>query len=452
MNRSRLGVLSPLLLAFALACASGGGSGVGSSASRANMSGDELRSKGDLSGAYSAYFKEAQKKPDNEKVHVNLGEVAVDLKKYDEAVVALEKAKQLGAGNRATVALAAAKAGQGKYDEASAMMDEVLNDDDDAENFYKAGNIKLAARKPREAQPLLETALKKDKKLEHQGAVGRCQSALGQHEEAIKTLDGVLKQYKKQGAVAAEMEVSLANSMVATGRLEEAFQKYRHAAGMDPRNGEAQARYAAMMRERGDIEGAITVLKAAESKQPHSGIVQYQLGLAYKDFKLREQAVIALQKAIQYDPSLGEAYTPLLAMMEEDKVSTDKLYGTLEAAANGAPGDFELQMRFGKLAEGKKQYAKALAAYDRAVKATPGNVEANFALGSMQVVMGKIEDAKQSYDALRTIDEMKAADLLTLIERVPAQPQPKQAQADAQPKPKNKAKPSKKAKGKKKGR
>jgi tetratricopeptide (TPR) repeat protein len=334
------------------------------------------------------------------------------------------------------------------------MMDEVLKDDDDAENFYKAGNIKLAARKPREAQPLLETALKKDKKLEHQGAVGRCQSALGQHDEAIKTLEGVLKQFKKQGALAAEMETSLANSMVATGRLEEAFQKYRHAAGMDPRNGEAQARYAAMLRERGDVEGAITVLKAAESKQPRSGIVQYQLGLAYRDFKLRDQAVAALQRAIQYDPSLGEAYTPLLSMMEEDKVSTDKLYGTLEAAAAGAPDDFELQMRFARLAEGKKHHAKALAAYDRAVKATPGNVEANFGLGTMQVAMGKIEDAKQSYDALRTIDEMKAADLLTLIERAATQPQPKQAQADTPPKakPKPKARPTKKPKGKKKGR
>ncbi len=450
MTRLRLGVLTPLLVALGLACASGGGGGSGS---RSNMSGDELRSKGDISGAYSAYFREAQKKPDNEKVHVNLGEVAVDLKKYDEAVVALEKAKQLGAGNRATVALAAAKAGQGKYDEASAMMDEVLQDDDDAENFYKAGNIRLAARKPRDAQPLLETAAKKDKgKLEYQGGVGRCQSALGQHDEAIKTLEGVLKQYKKQGAVAAEMEVALANSMVATGRLEEAFQKYRHAAGMDPRNGEANARYAAMLRERGDVEGAITVLKAAESKQPRSGIVQYQLGLAYRDFKLRDQAVVALQKAIQYDPSLGEAYAPLLAMMEEDKVSTDKLYGTLEAAANGAPEDFELQMRFGRLAEGKKQYAKALAAYDRAVKATPGSVDANFALGSMQVQMGKIEDAKQSFDALRTIDEMKAADLLALIERAAVQQPPRQAQVDAPPKAKGKAKPAKKAKGKKKGR
>ena len=449
MTRFRLGALTPLLVALALACASGGSS----SDKRANMSGDELRSKGDLSGAYTAYFKEAQKKPDNEKVHTNLGEVAVDLKKYDEAVVALEKAKQLGAGNRATVALAAAKAGQGKYDEASAMMDEVLKDDDTAENFYKAGNIKLAARKPREAQPLLENALKKDKgKLEYQGAVGRCQSALGQHEEAIKTLEGVLKQYKKQGAVAAEMEVALANSMVATGRLEEAFQKYRHAAGMDPRNGEAQARYAAMMRERGDLEGAITLLKAAESKQPRSGIVQYQLGLSYRDFKLRDQAVSALQKAIQFDPNLGEAYAPLLAMMEEDKVSTDKLYGTLEAAANGAPDDFDLQMRFGRLAEGKKQYAKALAAYERAVRATPGNVEANFALGSMQVQLGKIEDAKQSFDALRTIDEMKASDLLALIERAATQ-QAKQAQAETPAKPtKAKAKPAKKAKAKKKGR
>lgn len=448
MNRFRLG--PTLLLTLCLACASGGGN---SKEARANMSGDELRAKGDLSGAYSAYFKEAQKKPDNEKVHTNLGEVAVELKRYDEAVVALEKARNLSGGNRTTVALAQAKAGQGRYDEASAMMDEVLKDDDSAENFYRAGQIKLAARKPRDAQPLIEQAIKKDgKKLEYQGALGRVQSQLGQHDEAIKTLDGVLKQYKKQGATAAEMETALGYSLAATGRLEEAFQKYRHAAGVDPRNGEANARYAGMMRERGDIEGAITVLKAAEQKQPRSGIVQYQLGLAYRDFKLRDQAVASLQRAIQYDSNLGEAYAPLLSMMEEDKVSTDKLYGTLEAAAAGSPDDFELQMKFAKLAEGKKQYAKALAAYERAVRATPGNVDANFGLGSMQVATGKLEDARASYDALRTIDEVKAVDLLTMIERAPP-PQVEKPKPEPQAKPaKGKPKPTKKTKAKKKGR
>lgn len=413
------------------------------------MSGDDLRSHGDLSGAYQAYFKEAQKKPDSASVHTSLGEVAVDLKRYDEAVVALEKARQLGAGNRATAALAAAKAGLGRYDEASALMEEVLKDDDSAENYYRAAQIKLAQHKPKDAMPLIEASLKEDKKrLDTQGALGRAQSQLGQHAEAITTLEGVLKQYKKQGGTYSELETALGNSLYATGRLEEAFQKYRHAAGIDARNAEAQARYGAMLRERGDIEGAITVLKAAEQKMPRSGIVQFQLGLAYRDFKLRDQSVAALQKAIQYEPNLGEAYAPLVAMMEEDKVSTDKLYGTLEAAAAGSPDDFDLQMRFGRLAEGKKQYPKALQAYDRAVKARPGDIEANFALGTMQIQVGKIEDAKSSYDALRTLDDSKAAELAVLIDKAAAPP-PRQAQADTQ-KPKAKGKPAPKAKPKKK--
>jgi tetratricopeptide (TPR) repeat protein len=442
---------------WALAC---GGSGGGKS-----TNGDDLRAHGDLSGAYQAYQRDVQKHPDSAEAYTDLGEVLVDLKRFDEAATALEHAQQLKQSNRITVALAAARAGQRRFDEASAMMDEVLEDSRSADNLYRAAQIKLAQKKSRDALSLAEEAAKEDgKRLEIQGQVGRAKSQLGEHDDAIKILEGVLKQYKKQGAAAAEMEVAEAQSYIAVGRIEEGFHAYRHAAGVDPRNPDAQAGYAAMLRERGDIEGAISVLKAAESKSPKAAVVQYQLGLSYRDFKLREQAIAALQKAVQLDPGFADAYPPLIAMMDEDKVPTDKLYGTLEAAAARAPDDFDTQMRFGKLAESRRQNVKAMQAYERGVAAKPSDVDANFSLGRMQVANGKIDEAQQSYDALRTLDDAKAAELAQLIAKAPPPQVAKQtatAQVDGGERPDkpptkpSKGKPAKakaKAKGKKKGR
>ncbi len=152
----------------------------------------------------------------------------------------------------------------------------------------------------------------------------------------------------------------------------------RHAAGVDPRNPDAQAGYAAMLRERGDIEGAITVLKTAESKSPRAAVIQYQLGLAYRDFKLRDQALAAFQKAVQVDPGFADAYPPLIAMMDEDKVSTDKIYGLLEAGIT-RPDDFDTADAFRS-----PRVAPALAAYQRAVGARPSDVEANFHSGRIR--------------------------------------------------------------------
>ena len=435
-----------------MACAGAGGR-VGA--------GDELRAKGDLSGALAQYQQAVKQQPNDPAAQTALGEVLVDMKRYDEAATTLEKAREVGGGDRATVALASAKAGLGQYDEASAMMDDALKRAPTVDNYAKAGNIKLRARKPAEAIVYLDKALAADpKSLEIRGAAGRAASMLGDHDKAIGILEPTLKQYKRQGAAAAEMEVALANSYVAKGRIDEAFHAYRHAASLDAKNADAQAGYAGMLRERGDIEGAIALLKTAESKNPKSAAVQYQLGLAYRDFKLRPQALAALQKAVQLEPGFADAYPPLIAMMDEDKAPTDKLYNTLESAAARAPDDFDTQIRFAKLADEKKQYAKAATAYERAVRARPSDVGANFGLGVAQAYTGKIEEARQSEDALRSLDEVKGSELASIIDKAEAEGAKQQAavakqQAAAPAKPTKAAKPAKpapKKKAKKKGR
>lgn len=454
MIRQWLRVLGCLAL---VGCAGGGGR-VGA--------GNELRAKGDLSGALAQYSQAVKQEPNNVEAQTALGEVLVDLKRYDEASTTLEKARELGGGERATVALAASKSGQGLYDEASAMMDDALKRSPTADNYLKAAQIKLRARKPIEATPYIDKASALDSKnLDIKAAAGRAASMQGDHDKAIATLEPVLKQYKRQGAAAAEMEVALASSYVAKGRLDEAYHSYRHAASLDSRNADAQAGYAGMMRERGDIEGAITLLKSAESKNPKSAAVQYQLGLAYRDFKLRPQALAALQNAVKLDPGFAEAYPALIAMMDEDKAPTDKLYDTLESAAARAPDDYDTQMRFAKLAEGKKQYVKAAVAYERAVHSRPSDLEANFGLGVAQAYTGKFEEARQSEDALRSLDEVKGSELASIIDKaeqerpkvqtpapVAKQPAAKQPAAKQPAAKKPAAKAAKKAKAGKKKR
>lgn len=407
-----------------VACASGG----------RKAQGDTLRARGDLSGALAQYQQAVKQSPNDAEAQTALGEVLVDMKRYDEAATTLEKAREVGGGDRATVALAMAKSGQGLYDEASAMMDDALLRSPTVDNELKAANVKLRAKKAAEARPYIEKALAAEpKNLDAQGASGRAASMLGEHDKAIETLEPVLKQYKRQNAAQAEYEVALAVAYTAKGRLEDAYRTYRHAASIDSRNAEAQAGYAGMLRERGDIEGSITLLKTAESKNPKSAALQYQLGLSYRDFKLRPQALASLQKAVQLDPGFADAYPPLIAMMDEDKTPTDKLYNTLEAAAARAPEDFDTQMRYAKLAESKRQYAKAIIAYERAVQAQPSNVEANFGLGVSQAHTGKIEEARQSEDALRQLDEVKAVELAQIVDKAEVEA-PKQAKAEPAPK------------------
>lgn len=385
-----------------------------------------LASAGDLHGAVEAYEKGLAEEPESAELYQALGEALNELRQYGRAAAALERALALAPGERTLLALVAARSGDGKLDEAAMLMEQQVQASPTPANQVRLGLLRLAQDRLADAIALFDAALRAaPDDLEAKGALGRAYTRAGRHDEAVRALEPVVKAYGASGATAASFLVALAQAYDALGRSDDAIRSYRQAATRDPNNVEAAASIGGMMRRAGEVEAAIEHLKALERKHASSALVQLELGLAYRDFHVDEQAIVSLERAVKLDPKLASAYPPLIDSLAGKEASTARFYRLLKAASSALPDDFSIQQRLGRAASDRKDYDLAVEVLTQAVKLQPNDADANYLLGMAEIGADLLDDARESLRALQVIDAQKAAALAKAIEEAEAKPREK---------------------------
>ena len=132
----------------------------------------------------------------------------------------------------------------------------------------------------------------------------------------------------------------------------------------------------------GDYAKAVQLLEPVVSRTPNDAQAQFYLGVGYEGTSARESAAAAYRRAIESNPSLVDAYVNLSALLldgenpgESAKVASEGL--------KKQPDHPDLLTNSALALEQLQKYDESLAAYGRAVDASPSNHELRFAYADL---------------------------------------------------------------------
>lgn len=194
----------------------------------------------------------------------------------------------------------------------------------------------------------------------------------------------------------------------------------------------------------GDYRSAAEFLEASVARYPHKSAAFNNLGRAYLMLDQLDKAVVALQKAVEIDPSdlyaynnLGrtfskqkkydqalEAFTKQLEVNPQDRFvhpnlgimymqmnQYDKAAAEFEIAAAAAPDDPSIQTNLGRAYAKLNQTDKAMAAFERAVEIAPVASVQNTASYEMSLMKIHLERAEDLADLAISATAAKTRDI-----------------------------------------
>ncbi len=359
-----------------------------------------------------AVFREAiTKEPNNGRLYLGLGRAYLALDDNAAAEKALARAAGLGEKPRAHLWLARLRREDGRYKEAAALLHNALSvAPQDWALHYELGMVQLAADDNSRAAQSFETTI---------GLLPSVVAAYVHLAEALANLN-------RHGDAAGILEDALAEVpnlpyALITAKLgvlyeeldrqHEADRAFKRALAKDPKTVEAIAGWArSLWRQRNHVK-AIDLLRKAIATQPQAALLHLELGLAYDEFRVPDQAIASLMEAVTLDRRLERAYAPLLRLVEGNPQHSRLLLGVLAKAAKIFPDDPDIQLRFAREAFERKKDKTAIAAATRVIEIKPSHVEGNYLLGRAQARTGTKDAAIETYEALLILSPETAAKL-----------------------------------------
>ncbi len=176
----------------------------------------------------------------------------------------------------------------------------------------------------------------------------------------------------------------------------------KQALAVAPKNADAQRAWGRYLFATGNLPGAETALRKAMELDPQSAISYLDLGDLYMaGLNQPKEAAAAYKRAVELKPDHAGARNGLgtaLAALGR----TDQAIVELEASAKLAPGNPLPLMGIAKLYGDKKDYARALEAYDRVLKAQPDYVPAMLGRGDI-FMHGRRDPSQAATEYLRAV-------------------------------------------------
>ncbi len=194
--------------------------------------GDAHRLRADVPAAEGAYRRAAQANAGSAEPHLGLGRLYAAASRRDDAVRALRRALELDAASPEVLYELGRLLG-GTEEARSLLGRAVAGRPSWAEAQVALGDALLEAGQNAEAETAFGRAVELNERLaEAHAGLGRAKTAQGEHEEAEAALQRALELVPNW----QETALALAALYEATERWERAFEQYRHAADLDPRN------------------------------------------------------------------------------------------------------------------------------------------------------------------------------------------------------------------------
>ena len=136
--------------------------------------------------------------------------------------------------------------------------------------------------------------------------------------------------------------------------------------------------------------------------------VHLLLGLTYVQLGKLDEALQHTQKASQLDPGYAAFYQ--LGLIYAAKRQQERAIEAFDRALKISPGSYMAQYQKGLVYMGQKAFEKAIACYERAVQLNPQFDDAYLALGAAYYQLGNKAAAFQQVQELRKANKQKTAD------------------------------------------
>ena len=140
----------------------------------------------------------------------------------------------------------------------------------------------------------------------------------------------------------------------------------------------------------GDASGSVKILETMAREQPDSADIQYELGRSFAAANLKEQAIVALQRAVELQPVLPGAWN-ILAFLLRDKGDEDAANAVCAERIGQAPNQPRLVQADAAMQAGRIKEAEGLLREQLAND--PTDVVAMRMLAEIGVQFGMIADA-----------------------------------------------------------
>ena len=196
------------------------------------------------------------------------------------------------------------------------------------------------------------------------------------------------------GAVIAAMIVA---TSVQLKHWKDSIALFGHTLDVTEGNWLMHSNYAGVLREAGDIEGAMEQLNKAVKIKPDSAEVRCNIGNALSDMDRLDDAIEQYRLAIRLDKNFAEGhYNLAVALAKKDL--TDEAIAEYREAWRLNRGNLDALNNLAYLLDNKKgQFEEAITLYETAIALEPGNIIAHGRLGLALAKVKRFDEAIQQF-------------------------------------------------------
>jgi tetratricopeptide (TPR) repeat protein len=338
--------------------------------------------------------------PNDPNVYLSLGEYNLKAKKYTEAFKQYEKSFALKKGLVAAQGMAVAAFSNKRFDMAADAAETAVSLDPNAwEARGILAELSMQAKRYKDAQSHLEALAKKDPgNMGYKESLAECYKQNGEKAKLLD-LDRLIVAQNSQNV---ESRLRLAHDADAKKDDAIALKLYTELYQIDPKNTDVLYRLYEIslkkkeMNEAATFIGRYVELKPTAEAYRASGDVLYQL----KDY---DRALNAYRAALKLDPAI-KGFHKRYAEIVIAKGQTDEVIVALSGVVKSGEADFGAYQTLGMIYQKKKNWAKAIEMYQKALQLDPQSSDALSALAASQAEGGALNDAVISYEQVVMMD------------------------------------------------
>jgi tetratricopeptide (TPR) repeat protein len=177
-----------------------------------------------------------------------------------------------------------------------------------------------------------------------------------------------------------------------------AEEQFKTAQAIEPESEEVVLNLARLYAESGDLAHAVKVVEDVPVSD-RTAKMEFALGAAYEQMKKPKDAISAYQRAADLEP--GDLHT--LDALAQALMTNDQLDAALkqyQALSEADPENPEPLVHISEIQRRQAKYDDALTSIRKARKLDPTNLEAGYNEGLLLDVLGRFDEAAQTYSAM----------------------------------------------------